>query len=95
MKSVQIIFSIFVFIIFLLGLYVYSSGKLDNLFKENREGMANNDTNDSNSNNMGANCPDLLIRQGNDILLYNSRIPVVKGMNPLVFFQFRRIYTFL
>lgn len=85
MKSVQIIFSIFVFIIFLLGLYVYSSGKLDNLFKENREGMANNDTNDSNSNNMGANCPDLLIRQGNDILLYNSRIPVVKGMNPLVF----------
>ena len=33
----------------------------------------------------GANCPDLLIRQGNDLLLYNSRIPVVKDLNPIVF----------
>jgi hypothetical protein len=41
------------------------------------EGIPNND--------YGANCPDILIRQGTELLLYNSRIPVVKDMNPLVF----------
>jgi len=30
-------------------------------------------------------CPDMLIRQGNVLLLYNSQIPEIPGKNPLVF----------
>lgn len=83
MKEIQIIISLFVTIVFVLGLYVYSSKKLDALFSISRkEGMSGDAPSET---DYGANCPDTLIRQGNDILLYNSRIPVVKDMNPLVF----------
>jgi hypothetical protein len=84
MKQIQFIVAVLVLIVFFIGLYVYSSKKLDALFSViplegmKTEGLPEN-------TNYGANCPDLLIRQGNNLLLYNSRIPVVKDMNPIVF----------
>ena len=81
MKHLQFTVAVFVLIVFFIGIYVYSSGKLDALFSVTPiEGMAMQENND-----YGANCPDVLIRQGNDLLLYNSRIPVVKDMNPIIF----------
>jgi hypothetical protein len=80
----QFTVAVFVLIVFFIGIYVYSSKKLDALFSVSPiEGMATEGL--SENNDYGANCPDLLIRQGNELMLYNSRIPVVKDMNPLVF----------
>ena len=84
MKQLQFTVAIFVTIVFFIGLYVYSSKKLDALFSVTSiEGMAIEGLPEN--NDYGANCPDVLVRQGNNILLYNSRIPVVKDMNPIVF----------
>lgn len=86
MKQLQLQFTVAVFglIVFLIGIYVYSSKKLDSLFSVIPiEGMATEGVPENTE--YGANCPDMLIRQGNNLLLYNSRIPVVKDMNPLVF----------
>ena len=84
MKHLQFTVAVFVLIVFFIGIYVYSSGKLDALFSVNTiEGMAIEGLQEN--NDYGANCPDVLIRQGNDLLLYNSRIPVVKDMNPIIF----------
>lgn len=80
----QFTVAVFVLIVFFIGIYVYSSGKLDALFSVSQiEGMAIEGQPEN--SDYGANCPDVLIRQGNQLLLYNSRIPVVKDMNPLVF----------
>ena len=84
MKHLQFTVAVFVLIVFFIGIYVYSSGKLDALFSVSPiEGMAMEGLPEN--SDYGANCPDLLIRQGNNLLLYNSRIPVVKDMNPIVF----------
>jgi len=84
MKQLQFTVAVFVLIVFFIGLYVYSSKKLDTLFSIIPiEGMTTEGVPEN--TDYGANCPDLLIRQGNDILLYNSRIPVVKDLNPIVF----------
>ena len=89
MKRVQFAFTIFVIAIFFIGLYVYSSGRLDILLDPTtKEGMAmqpQENQSAEQSSDLGANCPDLLIRQGNELMLYNSRIPVVKDMNPIMF----------
>jgi hypothetical protein len=84
MKHLQFIVSVFALMVFFIGIYVYSTGKLDAIFAiSKKEGMTGEETPEQ--KNLGANCPDVLIRQGNNVLLYNSRIPVIKGMNPLVF----------
>jgi hypothetical protein len=84
MKQSQFTIAVFALIVFFIGLYVYSSKKLDALFSVLPiEGMTIEGVPEN--TDYGANCPDVLVRQGNNILLYNSRIPVVKDMNPLVF----------
>ena len=84
MKQIQFLFTVFVLIVFFIGIYVYSSGRLDALFSVSQlEGMTVEGLPEN--SDYGANCPDMLIRQGNNLLLYNSRIPVVKDMNPIVF----------
>uniref|UniRef100_A0A6C0HH72 Uncharacterized protein n=1 Tax=viral metagenome TaxID=1070528 RepID=A0A6C0HH72_9ZZZZ len=84
MKHLQFTVTVFLIIIFFIGIYVYSSGKLDALFSVSQiEGMTMEGL--SENSDYGANCPDVLIRQGNKVLLYNSRIPVVKDLNPLIF----------
>ena len=84
MKHLQLIISIFVITVFLLGIYVYSTGKLDELFTiSTKEGLSMSDR--AENNEATKNCPDLLIKHGNELLLYNSRIPLSKGINPLTF----------
>ena len=89
MKAIQFVFTIFVITVFFIGLYVYSSGRLDILFDPaSIEGMTVQMIDNHQATqppDLGANCPDLLIRQGNELMLYNSRIPVVKDMNPIMF----------
>ena len=91
MKQLHFLFTLFLVFVFILGIYVYSSGKLDKLFHMSLEGM---DNAQEGPIDQGANCPDLLIRQGNNVLLYNTRIPVVKDMNPIVFSNLDEYITF-
>jgi hypothetical protein len=84
MKHLLFAVTVFVLVTFFIGMYVYSTGKLDALFSVlPKEGMTNNELPEH--PDLGANCADTLIRQGNDLLLYNSRIPVITGVNPLRF----------
>ena len=64
------IFIIFLIIIFLLGLYLYSSGNLYETFINT-------------SASASASCPDILINTGDVLLLYNSKLPKKDGENPL------------
>ena len=75
-KNIYYFFSLsFLLFIFLLGLYVYSTGKLKSFLEEN---VIEEITS-------GSSCPNLLIRQGNVILLYNTNEPTVPGVNPKQF----------
>jgi len=62
---------IFVILIFLAGVYVYSTQSLDTLIKPNiiepssKEGLQNSDE-------KTASCPNVLIKRGNSIYMYNN-----------------------
>jgi hypothetical protein len=76
---VKYTFIIMLAFLFLIGLYLYATDKL--IYAT--EGY-NNPTSPLNSptNN---NCPDLLIQNGEQFYLYNSKAPTVNNVNPLVF----------
>jgi hypothetical protein len=86
MKKMQIMFLFLLLIIFLSGMYVYmtkgisyeafeSEDNVDNLLKTSLGTSA------------ASSCPDLLIRRGNILLLYNSGAPEFEGVNPLPFYS--------
>jgi hypothetical protein len=49
----------------------------------------------SNVSNGEASCPDLLIRRGNVLLLYNSKMDIVDGFNPLPFYNLDEYINYL
>jgi len=87
MKYSQFIFLSVLFVVFILGMALYCSGKISMmhpLFRptyENMEGTKRaTDVLDSFSN-----CPNLLVKRGNLYLLYNTGQSFQDGINPLVF----------
>jgi len=79
MNTAKISFLIIVLFSFLLGMYLYSVGALHKI--ESMQGTKG--VIDVPQNFQG--CPDLLIRKGNMILMYNSRQSLNEGVNPIVF----------
>jgi hypothetical protein len=77
MKTVTLFFTLFLIIGFLAGLYVYMFHDCINENMENQTTAADFDI----------GCPDLLIKQGNALLLYNTRIPEIPGLNPIPFYS--------
>jgi hypothetical protein len=74
MNSIKILWHIFLILTFFVGLYliaVYRPTK-------NTEDKISKNTKDP-------TCPDMLIKKGNVILLYNSKEPMVDKMNPIQF----------
>lgn len=66
-----------IFFIFFIGLLLYST---------KTEGFDNNATSPPTGANGGAeDCPNLLIQDGEEYLLYNTKNPTIKGVNPKVF----------
>ncbi len=61
---------VFLILFFLLGLYFSSTVSSNSL----REGFKNKD-----------NCPNILIQQGKEIYLYNSKLAKIPGVNPVKF----------
>jgi hypothetical protein len=91
----QILFLLFLLISFLVGGYVYSTMDIKYMIAKS-EGMAEGPkivlqdpaTVQSNTNKKTDTpelCPDLLIQRGPIFLLYNTKMPMVQGKNPLSF----------
>jgi hypothetical protein len=80
MKTIRVLFIIFLIIVFISGIFViFSQG--------NREEFENQ--------NIDYSCPDLLIQKGNSLLLYNTKLPLVDGSNPLPFFNLDEYINYL
>lgn len=80
----KIVFLIFSFVLFLAGLYFSLTFSL--------EGMENNIATkivDDES------CPDLLVRRGKTLLLYNTKKPTQDGINPLPFYNLDEYINYL
>jgi hypothetical protein len=84
--NLRFFFQIFLLLAFLAGIYVMalfnrkiSIEKLTNL----KDGTGN----------MG--CPDLLVKKGNILMLYNSNAEVVDGINPLPFYNLDEYINYL
>lgn len=75
----------FITVLFIMGLYLYSSGTM----KEGFDGFIN-DNNDSTNR-----CPNLLIQKGNRFYLHNTEIAQVPGVNPVEFNSLEEYTQFL
>ena len=87
----RIILHIFLLVTFLAGIYVIlTNGLVNNMTDSAVESMDN--TQDNASDN---NCPDLLIKQGNSLFLYNTTAPIVDGQNPIPFYNLDEYINYL
>ena len=80
--NLSVLFQLFLLFVFLLGLYLFSTGRLYELR------MYENMETDISSNSISVasgGCPDLLIRRGAQIFLYRTQEPLLEGVNPIIF----------
>ena len=90
MKPLNKAFVTFLVITFITGLYLYTNRpfeKFDN--EKNTKKTSDNDDDDNNS------CPDLLINKGDILLLYNTKKPEAKGVNPIPFYNLDEYINYL
>ena len=85
-NNTRILFHIFLILTFLAGIYVCLTNGILNT-NPDKEGIDNNDSK--------SNCPDLLIKRGNKLLLYNSNAPEVAGVNPMPFNSLDEYITYI
>jgi len=89
MNSIRLFFQLFLVIAFLTGIYFilyYDRGNLEYL--TNKRGAV-----PENQNING--CPNLLVRKGNSLLLYNTNMPIVENKNPLPFYNLDEYINYL
>jgi hypothetical protein len=96
MKEIKILFLLFLIVTFFVGMYFYSVTlyhfSIPAKPMENMENMENSENKDSSAD---SNCPDILIKEGNGLLLYNSKKPKEDGVNPLPFFNLDEYINYL
>ena len=90
MKPITLFLIIFLLITFLIGMYLYATisiktKKMENL--ESKISVLSNDTSDK--------CPNLLVRKGKVLMLYNKNEPMVEGKNPIPFFNLDEYINYL
>lgn len=78
--NLSVLFQIFLLLVFLLGLYLFSTGRLYEL-----KMYENMDVETATSTTGAGSCPDLLIRRNGQIFLYRTQEPLVQGVNPVIF----------
>lgn len=90
MKEIKILFILFLIVTFFVGLYFYSVKFYH--FSIPAKPMENmeNQTNDKNDE-----CPDILVKEGNSLLLYNSKKPKKDGENPIPFYNLDEYINYL
>ena len=91
MKPITIVFLIFLILSFASGIYfcsTHSPYKKDST-EHSIEGF------DPDSKQPEVSCPNLLIKSGNAILLYNTKLPESPGINPLPFYNLDEYINYL
>jgi hypothetical protein len=84
MNIVKILFMIFLFISFMVGLHFYTTFYMHS--PSEKEGLSNNSNRDvGRPEGENKTCFDLLVNNGENILLYNTNMPEMLGVNPLSF----------
>lgn len=83
MSQIKILFILFLVFVFFLGMY------LTMYYKNTTESMENG------KETTASSCPDLLIQKGNNLLLYNTKMPVEDGVNPIPFFNLDEYINYL
>ncbi len=76
------------------------NNKMNNMWENGRNDSQFNNTyvdrkDDISKNGVNSNCPDLLIRKGNTLLLYNTTKPEIDGINPIPFFNLDEYINYL
>jgi hypothetical protein len=87
MKPITIVFLTFLTLAFVSGIYFCATHTV--LTIENME------VGNKGSSSTNVECPDMLIRSGNAILLYNSQIPESPGINPISFHSLDEYINYL
>lgn len=87
MKAITIVFLTFLTLAFASGIYFCATHKLPTI--ETLEGQSDG------AGPTGINCPDMLIKSGNVLLLYNSQLPEKPGENPLPFYNLDEYINYL
>jgi hypothetical protein len=85
MNKIKVLFLLFLFITFLVGLYF--------IFSFNSQKTLENVLATEGFN--GGSCPDLLIQKGNVLMLYNTKEPMEDGKNPIPFFNLDEYINYL
>jgi len=84
MNIILVLFQIFLIIVFFTGLYIYLNIDLkDKIFGV--ENMDDKTDADKTNPDPGPKCPDLLLKKGNVLFLYNTKDPLMNGINPVAF----------
>jgi len=83
MNQSRIVFILFLLIVFLAGLYVYVTNGLMPKSKESFDSIEVSNTGTTNN----SSCPNLLVRRGNVLMLFNTKAPKIDGVNPLPFYS--------
>ena len=86
MKEIKILFILFLIVTFFVGLYFYSVRFYH--FSIPAKPMENME-------NQSDDCPDILVKDGNGLLLYNSKKPRKDGENPLPFYNLDEYINYL
>ena len=92
MKPITTVFLIFLLISFISGIYFCATHQVHVVDFHLKE------TFDPTQDLQGPttiDCPDMLIKSGNSLLLYNSRLPQQPGVNPLPFYNLDEYINYL
>ena len=84
MKPVTTIFLIFLLLSFISGIYFCLTHESCNSIEGMENGSGSSD-----------DCPDMLIKSGNALLLYNSKLAEEPGVNPLPFYNLDEYINYL
>jgi len=97
MKPINLAFFIFIIVSFISGIYFCSTQNayFVEKFTDNPSDNPSDKPSDNSSAKNNDTCPDLLIKSGNAILLYNSKLPESPGTNPLPFYNLDEYINYL
>jgi hypothetical protein len=89
MKNLNVLFLLFLLIVFFIGLYLYSFELL------NKNAVCSQENMEDGKDEKTPTCPDMLINTGDVLLLYDSTSPEIDGVNPIPFFNLDEYINYL
>lgn len=75
MKNIKLFVILFLLIVFVLGLFATMYFKPSNVIEQK----------DIENMEQQSGCPDMLVKKGQSLALYNTKQPVIEGKNPILF----------